>query len=121
MVNGGMFVFLKKNKRTDRAKPPFYHEEPIYVSTTERESFWRSTIGTLERMVSDVHALERGEDPLRVVPARPTRDCDWRCPFVTCCDMFDDGSDVERYLADNYKVSDPYEYYGLDGEKETAE
>lgn len=120
-VNGGVLVFLKKNKRTARAEPPFYMAEKIFVSTTERESFWKATVGILEQIVGATARLEAGEDHRSVVPARPTRDCDWRCPFVTCCEMFDDGSDVERYLADNYEAGDPYLYYGLDGEKETTE
>lgn len=121
-VNGGVFVFLKKNKRTARAEPPFYLQETVYVSTTERENFWASTLGNLTRIVEATAALDRGEDHHRVVPARPTRDCSWRCPFVTCCEMFDDGSNVELYLEHNYRVSDPYEYYGIDEDngQETA-
>ena len=120
-VNGGKLVFLKKNKRTARAEPPFYMEETVYVSTTERENFWNQTVAWLGRIVEVTWQLERGDDHHAVVPPRPTRDCSWRCPFVTCCDMFDDGSDVERYLEENYRVTDPYEYYGLEAEKETTE
>lgn len=120
-VNGGVFVFLKKNKRTARAEPPFYMQETLFVSTTQRENFWAATVGVLDRIVETTVSLEQDGDHHALVPARPTRDCSWRCPFVLCCDMFDDGSDVERYLEANYKVTDPYEYYGLETEKETTE
>lgn len=117
-VNGGVFVFLKKNKRTAKAEPPFYMKETMYVSNVQRENFWNATLGTLGRIVETTAALDRGEDHHSVVPARPTRDCSWRCPFFLCCDMFDDGSQVESYLEQNFRVTDPYEYYGIDETKE---
>jgi hypothetical protein len=116
-VGGGQFVLLKKVKRTARANPPFYLMEPLYVGPREMESFYISTLGTVKEMIRTVERLEAGEDHRAVVPARPTRDCSWRCPFFKCCDMFDDGSDVEGYLAANYEAGDPYEYYGDLGNK----
>lgn len=118
-VSGGQFVFLKKVKRTARANPPFYAVEPIYVGARELESHWVSTLGDLARISEATQRLEAGGDHRELAPARPTRDCSWRCPFYNCCDMFDDGSDVERYLEVNYTKGDPYEYYGLDEDKET--
>lgn len=113
-VSGGQFVFIKKVKRTARANPPFYSIEPFHISSVEMDSFWNSTLGILRRMIDANAALDRGEDHQSIVPARPTRDCSWRCPFYSVCPMFDDGSHVEAYLEANYKVSDPYEYYGID-------
>lgn len=119
-VSGGQFVFLRRVKRTARANPPFYWVEPVYVGPAEGENFFRQTVGTLGRIVEVMQALDAGADHHDLVPPRPTRDCSWRCPFYTCCEMFDDGSRVEQYLEVTYKVGDPYEYYGLD-DKETAE
>jgi RecB family exonuclease len=120
-VSGGQFVFLKKVKRTARAEPPFYllHEE--YVSPQQMSNFWDQTMGTLERMVEATLRLDAGESHHRLVPPRPTRDCSWRCPFYLCCDMFDDGSNVELYLEVNYEVTDPYAYYDDNPTKETPE
>lgn len=111
-VSGGQFVFLKKVKRTTRANPPFYSMEPFYVSSTELESFFTSLVATLERLVAANSRLDNGGDPKQIAPPRPTRDCEWRCPFYHACPMFDDGSDVERYLAENFEEVDPYQYYG---------
>lgn len=121
VVSGGQFVFLKKVKRTVKAIPPFYHVEEILPSRIEMASFWLELIGTMERMVDATLRLDAGEDHHGVVPPRPTRDCSWRCPFYSCCDMFDDGSDVERYLNDFYEVTDPYAYYDDNPYKETQE
>lgn len=120
-VSGGQFVFLRKVKRTARAVPPFYFVEPVYVAPREMESFWVEVNGTLSNMVQDVHRLDAGEDHRAVVPPRPTRDCSWRCPFVGCCEMFDDGSRVEDYLAANFRQGDPYEYYGLETDNHDTE
>jgi hypothetical protein len=119
-VSGGQFVFLKKVKRTARANPPFYSVEQLYVGPREMDTFWTQTVGTLQRLVRTQQALEAGGSHHGLVPPRPTRDCAWRCPFYRCCDMFDDGSDVEAYLAANFEAGDPYAYYGLDDkDKET--
>lgn len=110
-VTGGQFVFLRKVKRTAKAEPPFYMVEPQYVSPTEMESFWTSTLANVKRLVQAVHLIEEGRSHLEVAPARPTADCSWRCPFYPICPMFDDGSNVEGYLAAAYTVGDPYSYY----------
>jgi hypothetical protein len=120
-VSGGQFVFLKKVKRTARANPPFYSVVPLYVYGREMESFWAQTLGTLRRMVGTLHALERGESHLEHAPPRPTRDCEWRCPYYPICPMFDDGSDVERLLEDAYEVVDPYAYYEEDPDNKETE
>jgi hypothetical protein len=117
-VTGGQFVFLRKVKRTARAVPPFYMTYERTVSSTEMSAFWDQTVGTMWRMVEATAALDRGESHHGVVPPRPTRDCSWRCPFYLCCDMFDDGSNVEAYLEANFEVTDPYAYYDEDDKKE---
>jgi CRISPR/Cas system-associated exonuclease Cas4 (RecB family) len=119
-VSGGQFVFLRRVKRSGTAKPPFYYVEPIFVGPREMENFYKQLTGTLARMMATVDALDAGADHHQVVPPRPTRDCSWRCPFYACCDMFDDGSNVEQYLEITYKRGDPYAYYGMDDkDKET--
>jgi RecB family exonuclease len=118
-VSGGQFVFLKKVKRTTRANPPFYSVEQMYVSSTEMENYWKQTLATVERMVQTTLALEAGGDHHKLAPPRPTRDCEWRCPFYAVCPMFDDGSRVEQLLLDAYEVSDPYAYYDDPDNKET--
>lgn len=113
-ISGGQFVFLRRVKRTAAAKPPFYWVEPLYVSPKEMETFYAQTTGTLKRMVQTMQALDAGGDHHTLVPPRPTRDCSWRCPFFNCCEMFDDGSNIEQYVEITYKTGDPYDYYGLD-------
>jgi hypothetical protein len=113
-VSGAQIVFLRKVKRTTRAEPPFYMIEQVYVSDREMESFWTSILSVLRQIVDADAALSAGADHRQVAPPRPTRDCSWRCPFYAVCDMFDDGSDIERYLEDAYAVADPYAYYDED-------
>lgn len=116
-VSGGQFVFLRKVKRTARAEPPFFWVEPIYLSSVEMGNFFTQTVGTLERLVETTLRLEAGESHHELVPPRPTRDCSWKCPFFQACGLFDDGSDVERYLEDHYQSGDPYSYYDEDANK----
>jgi hypothetical protein len=122
-VTGSQLVFLRKVKRSARAQPPFYMTEDIPVTRAEMEAFWRQLLGMLERLVYTTARLDEGWDHHGIVPPRQTRDCSWRCNYYAICDMFDDGSDVERMLGDLYERVDPYAYYDEDpdGTEETTE
>ncbi len=51
--------------------------------------------------------LVGGEDHHDVVPPRATRDCLWKCPFLSVCPAFDRGEDAEFVLQVYYQTEDP--------------
>ena len=108
---GGMFNMLRKVKRTARANPPFYGRYAVYHNDEEYRAFYLRVWGQVRDMLRLERELFGGADPRVVAYPNPTRDCTWKCPFFHCCQMFDDGSDVESVLAENFHVGDPNARY----------
>lgn len=111
-VAGAIVTALKKNKRTSAAKPPFYDQIEVEHNIFELRNFFMRLQGELQQIVQFWDALDEGADHQVVAYPTPTRDCSWKCPFVAVCPMFDDGSDVERALEDQFEARSPFEYYG---------
>lgn len=110
---GALYNMLRRVKRTGQAKPPFYTR--LYVPHNEHEirSFQLRLAGTITDIIDVEDELSRatpGTEAMIVYPT-PSMDCDWQCPFVAVCGMFDDGSRVEAMLEAYFKVGDPYDYY----------
>ena len=110
-IDGGIFRLLRKVKRGPRATPPFYQDMFISHNDFTLRSFWAQLAGVLQEVYDAKSALEAGADPMTIAHPNPTRDCTWICPFFTICPMFDDGSNVEGAIADNFEEVDPYDYY----------
>jgi RecB family exonuclease len=110
-VGGAKYRLLKKVKRTAKAKPPFYKDVDIRHNKHTLESFWYNLHGVVQNMLDLRQQLDNGADHRQAAYPTPTNDCTWKCPFYTACPMFDDGSAVEDYLADNYVTDDPYARY----------
>lgn len=98
------WVGLRKVLRTATARPPFYERFQVNHNRDTLRSFWKQLVGTINRIVETEEELRAGADHHGVVPPNPTRDCHWKCPYYVACSLFDDGSDVERHLADHYEV-----------------
>lgn len=111
-VSGALVTALKKVKRTAAAKPPFYEQMDVEHNIFELRNFFQRLQGELQMIIQMWDRLDDGEDPHVVAYPTPTRDCSWQCPFYSVCPMFDDGSDVERALADQFESRSPFEYYG---------
>lgn len=110
--DGALYNILKRSKRTTRAEPPFYARLDIPHNQHELENFKTQLTGTVRDILFKEHQLESGIPHHSVVPPTPSEDtCRWKCPFVTICHMFDDGSRVEDALADRYTEIDPLIYY----------
>lgn len=109
--DGGVYIMLRKVKRSANARPPFYasHEQRHNIFTMR--NFYTRIQGELQDMVDVRDALDAGQDHHAVAYPRPSRDCNWICPFRQICPMFDDGSAVEQAIVDMYEVGDPYGYY----------
>lgn len=111
-VEGAIVTALKKVKRTDRARPPFYEQVEVQHNIFTLRNFYKHLTGVLTEIVEMWRDLEDGEDPHVVAYPHPTRDCSWKCGFASICPMFDDGSAVEQAIEAQFTVGDPYSYYG---------
>jgi len=108
---GGIFTLLKKVKRTANAKPPFYEQFEVRHNIFTLRSFWTRIHGVVSDIMSTKKSLDEGVAHQAVAYPRPSRDCPWKCPFVSICPMFDDGSGVEDAIESMYDEGDPYDYY----------
>lgn len=114
---GGMFTLFKKVKRSATAKPPFYKQVEVRHNDFTLRAFWVRLQGEVSDIMSVKAALDDGGNHQLVAYPRPSRDCTWKCPFYAVCPMFDDGSAAESVLEDQFVVSNPYEYYGIEETK----
>jgi hypothetical protein len=110
---GALYNMLKRVKRTDRAKPPFYERVEVRHNEHELRSYRRR----VQTEVIEILELEEelngpaGKHPESVAYPSPRRECTWDCDFFAVCPMFDDGSRAEAMLAQLYTKRDPLEYY----------
>lgn len=110
-ADGGVYLVMKKVKRTVKAKPPFYEKFTIRFNEATINSFWIRLNGTLRDMLYVRDELDKGADHRYVAYPSITNDSTWKDPFFDVSHMFDDGSDAERWLLHNTEVVDPYERY----------
>lgn len=113
-IDGMLFNFLRKCKRTATAKPPFYARAEVRHSMAEIKSFEIRLLGELRSILSMRQALDSGADPLSLVYPTPTQDCDWSCPYFTVCPLVDRADySASDAVALTMKTHDPYERYDV--------
>lgn len=128
-VMGGTITTLRRVKRTEKSKPPYYQRDsfrynPEQISATllkvqraarqiatarlRLDEAYAASGGDLGK----INAFQREFLPPTEIPA----DCKWSCPHVQLCPMLDDGSDWPGALMSSgrYKQDDPYAYYRSD-------
>jgi len=111
-TDGGVYNMLRRTKRTDRAKPPFYQRVAVTYNETELRSEWLRTSATLAEIMSARVRLDAGEDHRYVVFSHPSSESSWKCPYYgNLCPQMDDGSRWEEAAEDLFKREDPYAYY----------
>jgi RecB family exonuclease len=112
-TQGGLYTMLKKVKRTGRANPPFYDQVEVHHNKRELESMWLRTHRRIQEILEVRGALDTGGDHRFWVYPRPSRDCSWKCPFLSVCPLMDDSSEEtwNALLAAQYEYVDPYERY----------
>ena len=103
----------RKVKRSARANPPFFARHEVRHNEAELRAHWKHLVSAGREIQRARARLDAGEDHHVVVPPHVTRDCAWKCPFAGPClsGMFDNGEDVEGYLARNYVHRDPLARY----------
>lgn len=115
---GALYNMMRRVKGTAAAKPPFFQRTYVPHNTYELESYQQRLAGTIHNLLDvedQVQAHEHQPALLKmIVYPTPTQDCDWKCPFVGICGMFDDGSRVEAMIEEYYEAGDPYDYYAKD-------
>lgn len=96
------FVFeynmLKKNKRTARAKPPFYKRVEVRYSDEQLRSHWRHVVAVATEIKKAREELRHTSTDTHhtVCPPSPGRECTWRCDLgISGCALLDDTGGTE--------------------------
>jgi hypothetical protein len=110
-VDGGLYTMLLRSKRTARATPPFYQQVEVTVNRHELNATYQRIMTITADMVRVMEQLEAGADHRAVAYPSPGDYCNWGCPFVKLCPMFDDGSRADDMLAANFVQGDVWQYY----------
>lgn len=110
-IGGAAFNILLKSKRTDRAKPPFYHREFVNYDRYALAARQASIDGTIRDYVRVVNELNAGvTEPLRTAYANPgviSFDTD----LNSLIDVMDTGGNVTGIIRSQYQQIDPYGRY----------
>jgi PD-(D/E)XK nuclease superfamily len=128
-VLGGIVNTLRRVKRSDKSKPPYYQRDPFRYNESDIDSTLRKVQGRARQILAARATLdhiyaERGGDLAllndfqreHLPPTAIETDCSWRCPFVQLCPMLDDGSDWVGSLvrSGHFRQENPYAYYDDD-------
>jgi hypothetical protein len=115
-TDGGIYNLLRKSKRTQRAKPPFYLRHEVRHNVHQLRNFYTRTMGLISDMYDTEVRLNEGAVPIIECPPAPTEDCAYMCEYFTLCAMMDDGSDWGGLMEDAFVLTDPIARY-IDIEK----
>jgi hypothetical protein len=117
-VAGGLYNMLRRVKRTERAKPPFFERLEVHHNIHELRNYYLRIFGEIEAILETRRKLDAGAEHRQVAYMNPTGDCSWDCEFYGVCPLFDDGSAAEEMLQAYYRQGSPHEHYFPLGERE---
>lgn len=92
---------IKRNKQTARAKPPFYQRYELAINPDQLAQFYAQLQGQLADMVETERRLDAGEHHVMVAYPNPTRDCSWKCPYLSICGAMQDARTDYQWILDN--------------------
>jgi PD-(D/E)XK nuclease superfamily len=129
VVNGGIIRTLRRCKRTERSKPPYFMHDPFRYNPEQL----RATLARAQRLCTQIMTARRdldwcyspagGNGDLAMVngyqrfglaPNPIPGDCSWRCSAAHgLCVSMDDGADWTGMLtrSGRWKQADPYAHY----------
>lgn len=114
--DAALYNMLRKVKRTQSAKPPFFERVEVHHNAYEIENYKKRLIGAARDIQRATRELDEGADPMSVAYPNPTKACSWDCDFFMICPMVDDGSRVEDAITTLYHQGDPLARYAKDQE-----
>jgi len=110
-VGGAAFNILLKSKRTDRAKPPFFHREFVNYDRRALAARQASIDGTIRDYVRVVKELNAGvSEPLRTAYANPGV-LNFDTDLTALIDVMDTGGNVAGIIRSQYQQINPYGRY----------
>lgn len=97
---------LKRNKQTDRAKPPFYARQPVHLDQQILELHAEMLIGLCQEIELFMDSINENNHRTKAFP-NMTGECDWKCGVKELCDRFHDGDDVWQDMSTHLYIQRP--------------
>lgn len=113
--DGALYNMIRRVKRSQRAKPPFFARVEVRHNQYELDAYKRRMLAAASDILVATERLDRGESHLDVAYPSPNGDCTWSCDFFAVCNMFDDGSRAEDMLTGLYVEGNPRARYEKKG------
>ena len=110
-TDGVILNMAKRVKRTQKATPPFYARHEVRHNVEELRAHFRHVVSIGREIQRVSEALDNGASHQDWCPPSISRNHTFMCSCAPVTAMFDDGSDLEGFLADVYEKFDPYERY----------
>lgn len=111
-IQGSIWNMLRKVKRSNRSKPPYFMRSEIVWSDAQLAVFWRRLHGEITELLRLEAMLNDGADHHVVAYPTPSTDCHWKCPFYAVCPHMDDPrTDSEMLIDVMYVEWNPLERY----------
>ena len=110
-TDGVILNMARRVKRTASAKPPFYARHEVRHNVHELRAHWKHVVAVGTEIQSVRAKLDAGAEHHDICPPTVSRNHTWSCPCAPITTMFDDGSDVEGFLAETYEEHDPWARY----------
>jgi len=113
ILQGALYVILRKTLRGPATKPPYYAVHEVHFSQGRIATFGHRLSGVLADYVRIVAALDAGIDFRRVVYPTPNFFATFSAysPLIM---LLDEGIAPERMIADRFEQIDPHERYNAD-------
>lgn len=110
-TDGILLNMARRVKRTKTAKPPFYGRYEVRHNLDELRNQYKHVIAVGDQILQARIMLDEGTEHHLVVPPNVDRNHQWKCACKEVTAMFDDGTDVEQFLAEFYEEHDPNARY----------
>ena len=92
---------LRKVMRSAKATPPFYGRPEVQVSDEMARKHYQTMEVIIEEIVRHYQSGAPVDHPMFY--PRPSRECDWACPYYNLCPMMSDGSDWKEYAEEMFE------------------
>lgn len=107
-------VLINMLRRVDsshpNSKPPYFARYEIRYNLQELRNHWKHVLSICKEIDEAIQKLVAGGNHQTIVPPSPSKQCAWDCPYRSICPMFDDGSNVDSFIAANYTEGLSYEH-----------
>lgn len=106
VVHDGVLVneLRRVDSGNEDSKPPYFARWEVRWSIDERRFYWIRLVNIANQIRKAKSKLDAGMDHRQVLTPSPNSQECKRCDFRIPCLMTEDGSNVEGYIAENYKV-----------------